>query len=133
MKVKWIALVSVFFVFINSAWSKLKRGILMLSTNKNTRNSFLDLISWHLPQSWHQSLLSTSLYDKRDDFNFTIINCSHFGSSILTASMYGFYISTPYWDTCLSLVYIWRQLVHDNYLLVQSLLIFHYCVLYIEN
>jgi hypothetical protein len=37
--------------------------------------------------------LSTRLYDKRDDVNFTIINCPHLDSNIPTALAYGVYIS----------------------------------------
>ena len=35
------------------------------------------------------------LYDKRDDFNFSIINFPHFDSNIPNAPTYGVYISKP--------------------------------------
>ena len=39
------------------------------------------------------SKLSTRLYEKRDGFNFAIINFPHLDSKIATASSYGVYIS----------------------------------------
>ena len=38
--------------------------------------------------------LRTKLYDKRDDFNFAIVNCPFTCSTIPTASAYGIYIFT---------------------------------------
>ena len=37
--------------------------------------------------------LATRLYDKWDDFNFPIVNCSFLTSNILSAPAYGVYIS----------------------------------------
>ena len=43
------------------------------------------------------SFLSTRLYDKRDDFNFAITNCSHLDSNVPTVNHfpYRLYISQP--------------------------------------
>ena len=37
--------------------------------------------------------LTTRLYDKRDDFNFPIVNCPFLNSNIPSASAYGVYVS----------------------------------------
>ena len=60
--------------------------------NRNNRKSFNCFSSWHLPQMWYQRSSSSRLYDKRDDYNFAIINCPHLDSSISTDAAYGVYI-----------------------------------------
>ena len=60
--------------------------------NRNNRKSFNCFSSWHLPQMWYQRSSSSRLYDKRDDYNFAIINCPHLDSSISTDATYGVYI-----------------------------------------
>ena len=60
--------------------------------NRNNRKSFNCFSSWHLPQMWYQRSSSSRLYDKRDNYNFAIINCPHLVSSISTDAAYGVYI-----------------------------------------
>lgn len=59
------------------------------TTDTASSASFLDL---YLEFDLH-SHLSTRIYDKRDDFNFEIINFPHLSSNIPTSPAYGIYIS----------------------------------------
>ena len=59
------------------------------TTDTASSASFLDL---YLEFDIH-SHLSTRIYDKRDDFNFEIINFPHLSSNIPTSPAYGIYIS----------------------------------------
>ena len=52
------------------------------SDKGNDRNSFLCLISWHLPQTGHQ--WSTFYYNNRNDFSFAIVNFPHLDSNTQT-------------------------------------------------
>jgi hypothetical protein len=51
--------------------------------------SFLDLYL----EFYDSGQLSTKIYDKRDDFNFKIINCPNMCSNIAASPAYGVYIS----------------------------------------
>ena len=59
------------------------------TTDSRNSASYLDL----LLEFDHQGYLHTQLYDKRDDFNYTIINFPHLSSNILSSPAYGIYIS----------------------------------------
>ena len=59
------------------------------TTDSRNSASYLDL----LLEFDHQGNLHTRLYDKRDDFNFTIINFPHLSSNIPSSPAYGIYIS----------------------------------------
>ena len=59
------------------------------TTDTASSASFLDLYL-EFDASGH---LSTRIYDKRDDFNFDIINFPHLSSNIPTSPAYGVYIS----------------------------------------
>ena len=59
------------------------------TTETASSASFLDLYL-EFDASGH---LSTRIYDKRDDFNFKIINFPHLSSNIPTSPAYGVYIS----------------------------------------
>ena len=70
------------------------------STESNTSASYLDLLL--LIESDGQ--LRTSLYDKRDDFNFNITNFPFLSSNIPSSPAYGVFISQliPYARACSS-------------------------------
>jgi hypothetical protein len=59
------------------------------TTHTDTSASYLDL---HLEID-SEGRLTTKLYDKRDDFNFPIVNFSFICSNIPAAPAYGVYIS----------------------------------------
>jgi hypothetical protein len=59
------------------------------TTDTDTSSSYLDL---HLKID-SEGRLRTKLYDKRDDFNFPIVNFPFICSNIPAASAYGVYIS----------------------------------------
>ena len=59
------------------------------TTDSRNSASYLDL----LLEFDHQGNLHTRLYDKLDDFNFTIINFPHLSSNIPSSPAYGIYIS----------------------------------------
>ena len=59
------------------------------TTESNTTSSFLDL----LLSIGRDGQLRTSLYDKRDDFNFHITNFPFLSSNISSSPAYGIFIS----------------------------------------
>ena len=59
------------------------------TTESSSSASYLDIFLEFDPNGH----LSTRLYDKRDDFNFTIINFPHLYSNIPLSPSYGVYIS----------------------------------------
>ena len=59
------------------------------TTESNTSASYLDL----LLSIGRNGQLHTSIYDKRDDFNFHITNFPFLSSNIPTSSAYGVFIS----------------------------------------
>ena len=59
------------------------------TTESNTSTSYLDL----LLSIWRDGQLHTSIYDKRDDFNFHIINFPFLSSNIPSSPAYGDFIS----------------------------------------
>jgi hypothetical protein len=59
------------------------------TTDKDTSASYLDLHLEIDSEGW----LRTKLYDKRDDFNFSIVNFPFICSNIPAAPAYGVYIS----------------------------------------
>ena len=59
------------------------------TTESDSSASYLDIFL-EFDSDGH---LSTRLYDKRDDFNFTIINFPHLSSNIPLSPSYGVYIS----------------------------------------
>ena len=61
------------------------------TTESNTSASYLDL----LLSVWGDGQLHTSIYDKRDDFNFHITNFPFLSSNIPTSPTYGVFISQP--------------------------------------
>ena len=65
------------------------------TTESNTSASYLDLL---LSIGW-DGQLRTSLYDKRDDFNFQITNFPFLGSNIPSSPAYGVFISQLIWYT----------------------------------
>ena len=62
--------------------------VLNLSCLSNTDAAYLDL---HL--TINNNMIKTSLYDKRDDFNFEIVNFPFLDGNIPKGSSYGIYIS----------------------------------------
>ena len=58
------------------------------TTESVTSTAYLDLSIEH-----HNNKLYTKLYDKRDDFNFPIVNFPYLDSNIPTSPAYGVYIS----------------------------------------
>jgi hypothetical protein len=67
-----------------------KKNTFILNTKDKARSaSYLDI---HLEVN-SEDLLRTKLYDKRDDFNFPIVNCPFICSNILAAPADGEYIS----------------------------------------
>ena len=56
----------------------------------DTEAAFLDLNS-----SIHNDIVSTKIYDKRDDFNFDIVNFPFLDGDIPQRPSYGVYISLP--------------------------------------
>ena len=69
------------------------------TTESNTSASYLDL----LLSIGRDGQLHTSIYDKRDDFNFHITNFPFLSSNIPTSPVYGVFIShlTVYARACL--------------------------------
>ena len=61
------------------------------TTESNTSASYLDL----LLSIGRDGQLHTSIYDKRDDFNFHITNFPFLSSNIPTSPAYGVFISQP--------------------------------------
>ena len=59
------------------------------TTERHTSASYLDL----LLSIGRDGQLHTSIYDKRDDFNFHITNCPFLSSNIPTSPAYGVFIS----------------------------------------
>ena len=59
------------------------------TTDTSHSASYLDLML----QMDHNGLLTTKLYDKRDDFNFSIVNFPFLDSNIPSSPAYGVYIS----------------------------------------
>ena len=55
--------------------------------------SFVRIIFGLIPRIWHSGQLSTKIYDKRDDFNFKIINFPNMCSNIPASPAYSVYIS----------------------------------------
>ena len=62
---------------------------------------------WHLPHMWPMFLVLPALYDKQDDFNFTIINFPHLQKNISTALSYGVYILHD--DVYISKIKEWQK------------------------
>ena len=62
-------------------------------TESNTSASYLDL----LLSIGRDGQLHTSIYDKRDDFNFNITHFPFLSSNIPTSSAYGVFISQLLW------------------------------------
>ena len=58
------------------------------SSNSDTEAAFLDL---HLPIS--NDILSTKIYDKRNDFDFEIVNFPFLDGDVPRSTSYGVYIS----------------------------------------
>ena len=58
------------------------------ANTSNTEAAFLDL---HLPIS--NDIVSTKIYDKRDDFDFEIVNFPFFDGDVPRSTSYGVYIS----------------------------------------
>ena len=65
-----------------------KRCVLIKQTNPNKSAPFLDL-----DLSISNGIISTKIYDKRDDFNFDIANYPHLDGDVPRATSYGVYIS----------------------------------------
>ena len=61
---------------------------LNLASTCNTRTSFLDL-----DISIEQDIITTKIYDKRDDFDFYIVNFPYLDSDVPRAPAYGIYMS----------------------------------------
>ena len=59
------------------------------TNTSNTEAAFLDL---HLSIS--NAIVSTKIYDKRDDFDFEIVNFPFLNGDIPRSTSYGVYIST---------------------------------------
>ena len=89
------------------------------TTESNTSASYLDL----LLSIGRDGQLHTSLYDKRDDFNFHITNFPFLSSNIPSSPAYGVYISQPirYARACSSYeCFILRAMRLSNKLLGQG-------------
>ena len=89
------------------------------TTESNTSASYLDL----LMSIGRDGQLRTSLYDKRDDFNFHITNFSFLSSNIPSAPAYGVFISQliRYASACSSYeCFILRAMQLSNKLLGQG-------------
>ena len=89
------------------------------TTESNTSASYLDL----LLSTGRDGQLHTSIYDKRDDFNFHITNFSFLSSNIPTLPAYGVFISQliRYARACSSYRgFILRATRLSNKLLVQG-------------
>ena len=86
------------------------------TTHTDTSASYLDL---HLEID-SEGRLTTKLYDKRDDFNFPIVNFSFICSNIPAAPAYGVYISQSirYFRACGS----YRDFLDRGLLLTKKLL-----------
>jgi hypothetical protein len=54
---------------------------------------YVCFISWPTPRNWQWCRLGTKLYDKRDDFNFLIVNFPFICSNIPATPAYVVYIS----------------------------------------
>ena len=78
------------------------------TTESDFSSSYLDIFL----ESDTNGKLFTRLYDKRDDFNFTIINFPHLDSNIPLSPSYGVYISQliRYARACSS----YREFVHRH-------------------
>ena len=75
---------------VDTIWSLRIFSYISLSTTKsNTSSSYLDL----LLSIGRDSQLHTSIYDKRDDFNFHITNFPFLSGNIQTSPAYGVFIS----------------------------------------
>ena len=85
------------------------------TTDTDRSASYLDL---HLEID-SEGRLRTKLYDKRDDFNFPIVNFPFLCSNIPAAPVYGVYISLliQYSRACGLL--LTRKLINQGYLLVK--------------
>ena len=59
------------------------------TTESTTSASYLDLLLW----IWRDGQFHTSIYDKRDDFNFHITNFPFLSSNIPSSPAYGVFIS----------------------------------------
>ena len=59
------------------------------TTDSSTQASYLEI----LPSIGTDEKLATKLYDKRDDFDFPIVNFPHLSSNIPLSPAYGVYIS----------------------------------------
>jgi hypothetical protein len=59
----------------------------------------------------HSGEFSTKIYDKRDDFNFKIINFSNMCSNIPASPAYGVYIS-PLISSALYIFTMWKSIVY---------------------
>ena len=70
--------------------------------------------------NWSDGTLSTKLYDKRDDFDFRIVNFSYICSNIPKFPAYGVYIACSLCGNCLDR---WRlitkMLVEQGYMLAK--------------
>jgi len=86
------------------------------TTDSPNSDSYLDLYREHDING----TLTTELYDKRDDFNFPIVNYPFLDSNIPSSLAYGVYISQliRYSRTCNS----YRNFLHRSVLLTRKLL-----------
>ena len=73
---------------MNRTFNKLFRPQLNKASTSDTEASFLDL---HLTIS--EDIVSTKIYDKRDDFDFKTINFPFLDGDVLRTASYGVYIS----------------------------------------
>ena len=69
-------------------------------------------LKWKKQQTPLRGRLQTKLYDKLDDFNFSIINFQFIGSNIPAAPAYGVYISKQ--ERVSKTAILWNELVFDQ-------------------
>ena len=83
-----------FFIFINDLPDNIKSSVRLFSDDcvlfhaSDTKAAFLDL---HLSIS--NDIVSTKIYDKRDDFDFEIFNFPFLDGDVPRSTSYGVYIS----------------------------------------
>jgi len=100
----------------NSYLKHLVELVVKNKTDSPNSTSYLDLyLEYDI-----NGTLTTKLYDKRDDFNFLIVNYPFLDSNIPSSSLYVVYISQliRYWRTCNS----YQDFRHRSLLLTSKLL-----------
>ena len=86
----WTIFININNVYFNNMVSQIYPSELQLN-KANTSDTEAAFLDWHLSIS--NDIVSTKIYDKRDDFDFEIVNFPFLDGDVPRSTSYGVYIS----------------------------------------